>query len=60
MLHRSDTQYNTKPQKKPNHALQKLVMEFAIDGCKKHDGLAQVGTTNIWIVDADRYEVVRK
>lgn len=60
MLHKSDATYNIKKSKKPNVILQKLVADFAIEGCKKHDGLAQVGASTFWVIDTNKYEVIRK
>lgn len=59
MIHQHTTEYKRTNRRKPNLVAKQIIIDFAVEACKKLGGAVQI-KDNYWIVDTDFYDVVRK
>jgi hypothetical protein len=60
MQHNERKTYRESYTKKPNELARNILIDTATKACKAMGGAAQIGETNYWFVDADKFEIVRK
>lgn len=60
MQHKEKTSYRDDRNRKPNELARDILIDSATRACKAMGGAAQIGETNFWFVDGDKFEIVRK
>lgn len=60
MLNKEKTSYRDDRTRKPNELAKAILIDTATKACAIMGGAAQIGETNFWFVDGDKFEIVRK